>query len=115
MLSLSGHKIYGPKGVGALYVRRGTPLQADAHGGGQERERRSGTQEVASAEAIAAHALQGGRQPGLDRGAAEEAACLRVRHAHRCAGRRGHRHGLVVQEDAVGGEDACLQAAGEAA
>jgi cysteine desulfurase len=36
LLSLSGHKIYGPKGIGALYVRPGTRLQAQLHGGGQE-------------------------------------------------------------------------------
>jgi cysteine desulfurase len=47
LLSLSAHKIYGPKGVGALYVRRGTPIEALIHGGGQERERRSGTENVA--------------------------------------------------------------------
>lgn len=43
MLSLSGHKFYGPKGVGALYVRRGIKIEAQIHGGGHERGMRSGT------------------------------------------------------------------------
>ena len=47
MLSLSAHKFYGPKGVGVLYVRRGTPFLSQQMGGGQERERRSGTENVA--------------------------------------------------------------------
>jgi cysteine desulfurase len=46
MLSLSGHKLYGPKGVGALYVKRGTRLQPVLHGGGHERRLRSGTENV---------------------------------------------------------------------
>lgn len=45
--SLSAHKFGGPKGVGALIVRSGVPLRAQLLGGGQERERRSGTQNVA--------------------------------------------------------------------
>ena len=47
-LSLSGHKIYAPKGVGALYVREGAPYRAFILGGGQEKRRRAGTQNVAS-------------------------------------------------------------------
>jgi len=43
LLSISSHKIYGPKGVGALYVRRGAKLQTIAHGGGQEKGLRSST------------------------------------------------------------------------
>ena len=46
MLSLSSHKIHGPKGVGVLYVRRGTPFEPQQMGGGQERQRRSGTENV---------------------------------------------------------------------
>jgi cysteine desulfurase len=46
LLTISAHKIYGPKGAGALYVRRGTPLEAIVHGGDQERGRRSGTENV---------------------------------------------------------------------
>lgn len=46
MLSLSGHKFYGPKGTGALYIKRGTPCLPLILGGGQERERRSGTENI---------------------------------------------------------------------
>lgn len=47
LASFSAHKLGGPKGVGALYVRRKTPLEAVVHGGGQERDLRSGTPNVA--------------------------------------------------------------------
>jgi cysteine desulfurase len=46
LLSLGGHKFYGPKGVGALYVRKGTPLIPAQTGGGQEHSLRAGTQNV---------------------------------------------------------------------
>ena len=46
MLSLSAHKFQGPKGAGVLYMRRGTPFEAQQTGGGQERQRRSGTENV---------------------------------------------------------------------
>ena len=47
LLSLSAHKLYGPKGVGALYIRRGTKMQSLSTGGGHERNLRSGTENVA--------------------------------------------------------------------
>lgn len=45
-LSLSAHKIYGPKGIGVLYVRKGIEIERLIHGGGQERGRRAGTENV---------------------------------------------------------------------
>lgn len=46
LLSLAGHKFYGPKGVGALYIKRGTRIESLVHGGGQERSRRGGTENL---------------------------------------------------------------------
>jgi cysteine desulfurase len=46
LLSLTGHKLYAPKGVGVLFVKRNTPLDPLLAGGGQERQRRSGTENV---------------------------------------------------------------------
>ena len=48
LLSISGHKIGAPKGVGAIFIRRGTPLQPLMHGGTQDRGRRPGTENLAS-------------------------------------------------------------------
>lgn len=65
LLSLSAHKIGGPKGIGALYVREGVSVDALCHGGGQERQIRPGTENVAGAVGFAVAA---------ERAAAEQAA-----------------------------------------
>jgi cysteine desulfurase len=52
LYSISGHKLYAPKGIGALYVRNGTKLNAIQYGGRHERERRPGTENVPGAVAL---------------------------------------------------------------
>ncbi len=65
LLSLAGHKVYGPKGTGALYVREGTPLRAGLTGGPQESGRRAGTENVAGVVGLGAAlaAATAGDQP----------------------------------------------------
>ena len=70
-LAISAHKMYGPKGVGALYVRRGTPLESLVTGGGHERRMRAGTQNTpgivgfAKAVELAMHSLEDGAMERL--------------------------------------------------
>jgi cysteine desulfurase len=52
-LTVSGHKIGAPKGIGAIFIRRGTPLEPLLHGGSQDRGRRPGTENVAAAIGLA--------------------------------------------------------------
>jgi len=61
MLSLAAHKFYGPKGVGALFVRRGLRFEPLLHGGGQESGRRSGTENTAGIVGMGAAAELAGR------------------------------------------------------
>jgi cysteine desulfurase len=66
LYSLSAHKLFAPKGVGALYVRKGTPLRGVQFGGRHERERRAGTENVPAAMAFArAVELCGGEEAQL--------------------------------------------------
>jgi len=72
LYSLSGHKIFAPKGIGALFVRKGTPLKGIQFGGRHERERRAGTENVPGVMALAEAAR-------LCTGPGNEAAALRDR------------------------------------
>jgi cysteine desulfurase len=68
LLALSAHKVGGPRGIGALFVRRGTGLAPLLHGGGQERGMRPGTEDVAGAAAFAVAAeLAAAEQEGYAR------------------------------------------------
>jgi cysteine desulfurase len=75
MLSLSAHKIAGPKGVGALYIAEGTQVLPLVHGGGQERELRPGTENVAAAVGMALAAELAAAEQ-----AAESERLLALRH-----------------------------------
>lgn len=83
MLTISGHKIGAPKGVGALFIRRGTPFAPLIHGGSQDRGRRAGTENVAFAVALAT--------------AAELAAAEREEHWTRTAAMRDRLEALLAQ------------------
>jgi cysteine desulfurase len=66
LLTLSAHKLYGPKGVGCLYVRRGTPMAPLVRGGAQERNRRAGTENVAGIVGFGAAAARAGASLAQD-------------------------------------------------
>ena len=76
LLSLSAHKLYGPKGVGALFLRNGVTLTSYIHGGGQERGRRASTENVAGIVALGEAARLAGEEMEQE---AAHAAALRGR------------------------------------
>jgi cysteine desulfurase len=97
LLSISAHKLYGPKGVGALYVRKGTRLEPLLYGGHSERDRRPGTEDVTSivglgkaAELAVAHMKEGGRRIAELRDRLENGLLERIPHAS-VNGSRAHR------------------------
>src|SRR3984957_4951694 len=95
-LSISGHKIHAPQGVGALYVRKGTPLQPLFYGGRHERSRRAGTENVPGIVGLGKAAQLA--QAALDRGDDKKMSAMRDRL----------QQGILAQaEDAgVNGDDA---------
>jgi cysteine desulfurase len=66
LLSISAHKFYGPKGVGALYVRKGTRLVSLMHGGEQEKRRRAGTENVPAIVGLGKAVELAGREMGKE-------------------------------------------------
>ena len=95
LLSLSAHKISGPKGIGALYIRESTAVLPLVHGGGQERELRPGTENVAAAVGFARAAeLAAAEQE-------QEAARLRSLRDRLDAGLRQHVPDLVINAAAA--------------
>jgi cysteine desulfurase len=74
-LSISGHKLHGPQGIGALYVKKGTDLRPLFHGGRHERSRRAGTENVPGIVGLGEAAKLA--KNGLDNGATEKLAAMR--------------------------------------
>ncbi len=66
LLSISGHKLYGPKGIGALYVRKGTKLVPLMHGGEHEKRRRAGTENVPGIVGLGKAAELAGQEMGKE-------------------------------------------------
>ena len=89
-LSISGHKIHAPQGVGALYVKKGTRIQPLFHGGRHERSRRAGTENVPGIVGLG-KAAEIAKQ-ALDRGDPQKMAAMRDRLEH----------GILAQVDEAG-------------
>jgi cysteine desulfurase len=95
LLSISGHKIHGPKGIGALYVRKGTRMAPFMTGGSQERKRRAGTENVPAIAGLGAAALLAGeRLPEMSTRVAELRDRLQDQAMARIAGTRINGHAL---------------------
>jgi cysteine desulfurase len=121
LLTLSAHKLHGPQGVGALYVRKGTPLEAQIYGGRHERSRRAGTENVPGIVGLgrAAELAAAGLSRGDDLKMAElrdrlERELLAIEacgvngagtHPSQSARRMGHPHDSVSSPDSISSPD----------
>jgi cysteine desulfurase len=95
LLSVSGHKIHGPKGVGALYVRKGTKIVSFMTGGSHERKRRAGTENVPAIVGLGVAAqLAGERLPDMRARSAQMRDRLESQAMARIAGARINGHAL---------------------
>ena len=103
--SLSGHKMYAPKGIGALYVREGSALRAISFGGHHERERRPGTENVAGAVALGAAAAHACDNTGALRDRLEAGILAAVPGAHvNCADSPRLPNTTNIRFDGIAGE-----------
>lgn len=93
LLSLSAHKIYGPKGIGALYIRKGVEIERVLHGGGQERGRRGGTENVPLAVGFA-RAVE-----GMQQGGEQERMRIRMHRDKMIGGLKESCHGIHMNTD----------------
>ncbi len=93
LLSVSAHKIYGPKGIGALYVRNGVEIERILHGGGQERGRRGGTENVPLAVGFA-EAVK-----GMQQGGEQERMRIRMLRDKMIEGLKESCHGIHMNTD----------------
>jgi len=89
LLSISGHKLYGPKGVGALYIRKGTKLTSLMQGGEQERRHRAGTENVPAIVGLGKAVELAGQEIGKE---AERLASLRDKLVRGLAEKIDHIH-----------------------
>ena len=99
LLSISGHKFRGPKGIGALWVRRGTRLTAVMTGGRQERNRRAGTENVPAIVGLhhAFETIADGQLAWFQRSPARDHGVMDMAAIHTAHGTHPHMTGRTVE------------------
>ena len=108
-LALSGHKLHGPKGVGALYIRRGTKFHPFIIGGHQEKGRRGGTENVASIVGLGRACELAGENMEEERVEVASTAVDQARESHRITEAR-YEGGLANVTDLLRSQNALLEA-----